>query len=139
MLSSMFNYFMNSLLILILTVTTSNGLRCYVDLAVTKSISIECGFSSGCVKIYIDTEEMMLRKQAEEGINTLPERYLGNPVLRRGCFVLAVPDRCYTAKNGISYCWCSGKDLCNSARSNYCFQFIPNFFLILFWIIVLFR
>ena len=57
-----------------------------------------------------------------------------------GCFVLAVPDRCYTAKNGISYCWCSGKDLCNSARSNYCFQFIPNFFLILlFWIIVLFR
>ena len=50
--------------------------------------SIECGFSSGCVKIYIDTEEMMLRKQAEEGINTLPERYLGNPVLRRGLFAI---------------------------------------------------
>ena len=24
---------------------------------------------------------------------TLPERYKGNPILMRGCFVLAVPDR----------------------------------------------
>ena len=46
---------------------------------------------------------------------TLPPRYQGDPVLLRGCFVLAVPDRCYMAKNGLSYCWCSQKDLCNSA------------------------
>lgn len=45
----------------------------------------------------------------------LPPQYQHNPVLIRGCFVLKVPDRCYTAKNGLSYCWCSTKDLCNSA------------------------
>ena len=42
---------------------------------------------------------------------------MNDPVLVRGCFVLKVPDRCYTAKNGLSYCWCSTKDLCNSATS----------------------
>ena len=47
----------------------------------------------------------------------LPEAYLNDPVLVRGCFVLKVPDRCYTANNGLSYCWCSTKDLCNSATS----------------------
>ena len=86
---------------------------------------MECGLNTGCVKIYINTEEMMMRRHAEygygygfpppEGVPPLPDRYLGNPVLRRGCFVLAVPDRCYTAQNGLSYCWCSQKDLCNSA------------------------
>ena len=45
----------------------------------------------------------------------LPPKYQHNPVLIRGCFVLKVPDRCYTATNGLSYCWCSTKDLCNSA------------------------
>ncbi len=39
-----------------------------------------------------------------------------NPVLMRGCFILAVPDRCYNANNGLSYCWCSTKDLCNAAE-----------------------
>ena len=47
----------------------------------------------------------------------LPPEYKNNPVLVRGCFVLKVPDRCYTANNGLSYCWCSTKDLCNSATS----------------------
>lgn len=106
-------------------ITVSYGLRCYTDVAATKSLSVECGLNTGCVKIYIDTEEMMLKRQSDmgfgygftppEGIPPLPDRYLGNPVLRRGCFVLAVPDRCYTAQNGLSYCWCSQKDLCNSA------------------------
>ena len=109
------------------SITASVGLRCYTDTAATKSRSVECGLNTGCVKIYIDTEEMMLRRQAEygygygfpppEGVPPLPDRYLGNPVLRRGCFVLAVPDRCYTAQNGLSYCWCSQKDLCNSSPS----------------------
>ena len=45
----------------------------------------------------------------------LPPQYQNNPVLMRGCFVLKVPDHCYTAKNGLSYCWCSQKDLCNAA------------------------
>ncbi len=103
----------------------AHGLRCYTDVGATKSLSVECGLNTGCVKIYIDSEEMMLRRQAQygfgygypppEGVPPLPDRYMNNPVLRRGCFVIAVPDRCYTAKNGLSYCWCSQKDLCNEA------------------------
>ena len=106
-----------------------NGLRCYTDIGATKSSSVECGLNTGCVKVYIDTEEMQLRKQAEygygygfnkaEGVPPLPERYLGDPVLKRGCFVLAVPDRCYNARDGKSYCWCSQKDLCNSANKQH--------------------
>lgn len=111
-------------LLLFNSVLFVQGLRCYTDIGAAKSHSVECGLNTGCVKIYVDTEEMMLRRQAEygygygfpppEGVPPLPERYMGNPVLRRGCFVLAVPDRCYTAQNGLSYCWCSQKDLCNS-------------------------
>lgn len=107
--------------------TMVDSLRCYTDIDATKSLSVECGLNTGCVKIYVDTEEMMLRRQAEygygygfkppEGVPPLPQRYMGNPVLRRGCFVLAVPDRCYTAINGLSYCWCSQKDLCNLAST----------------------
>jgi len=110
-------------------ISATYGLRCYTDVAATKSLSVECGLNTGCVKIYIDTEEMMLKRQSDlgfgygftppEGIPPLPDRYLGNPVLRRGCFVLAVPDRCYTAQNGLSYCWCSQKDLCNSAMPTF--------------------
>ena len=112
--------------------TMVDSLRCYTDTDATKSLSVECGLNTGCVKIYVDTEEMMLRRQAEygygygfpppEGVPDLPERYKGNPVLRRGCFVLAVPDRCYTANNGLTYCWCSTKDLCNLAIGSGLFQ-----------------
>ena len=106
-----------------------HGLRCYTDIPATKSMSVECGLNTGCVKIYVDTEAMLMRRQAEygygfgfpapEGVPPLPEKYMGNPVLRRGCFVLAVPDRCYMANNGLTYCWCSTKDLCNAATSNF--------------------
>ena len=48
----------------------------------------------------------------------LQPQYQNNPVVLRGCFVLKVPDRCYSAKNGLSYCWCSTKDLCNSATAH---------------------
>ena len=117
-----------------LTLTLSpccQGLRCYTDVKGTKSASVECGLNTGCVKIYIDSEEMLYRKQQEYGYGygyqpgagepgsvSLPDRYLNDPVLLRGCFVLAVPDRCYMAKNGLSYCWCSQKDLCNSAMAS---------------------
>jgi len=120
---------------------------------------VECGLNTGCVKIYVDSEEMSLRyhkiyfstlttskiifslanpllsnkdlkflnisrKNQQYGYayptgegggsQALPEKYLDNPILLRGCFVLAVPDRCYTANNGLTYCWCSTKDLCTS-------------------------
>jgi hypothetical protein len=100
-------------------------LRCYTDISATKSYSTECGLNTGCVKIYIDSEDMLYRKQTEKGYGygykpdyQLPPQYRNNPVLVRGCFVLKVPDRCYTAKNGLSYCWCSTKDLCNSATAH---------------------
>nr|XP_040564205.1 uncharacterized protein LOC121114335 [Lepeophtheirus salmonis]XP_040564206.1 uncharacterized protein LOC121114335 [Lepeophtheirus salmonis] len=101
-----------------------SGLRCYTDIKATKSMSVECGLNTGCVKIYIDSEEMMMRRQRKfgvppgaDGYPELPLEYQNNPVMLRGCFVLAVPDRCYTAKSGLSYCWCSTKDLCNGGGS----------------------
>ena len=112
---------MESLLLLFL-LPFAGGLRCYTTKEATKSNSVECGLNTGCVKIYIDSEEMLMRKQKEYGVNfvgelpTLPEAYQNNPVLMRGCFILAVPDRCYNANNGLSYCWCSTKDLCNGAQ-----------------------
>lgn len=34
-------------------ISASYGLRCYTDVAATKSLSVECGLNTGCVKIYI--------------------------------------------------------------------------------------
>jgi hypothetical protein len=100
------------------------ALRCFTDITASKSTSQECGLNTGCVKIYIDSEDMLYRKQTDMGFGygykpdyELPPQFMNDPVLIRGCFVLKVPDRCYTAKNGLSYCWCSTKDLCNSATS----------------------
>ena len=56
--------------------------------------------NTGCVKIYIDSEELLLRRNQQYGyayptgegpVPTLPEKYMDNPILLRGCFVLAVP------------------------------------------------
>ncbi|XP_059099599.1 uncharacterized protein LOC131893561 [Tigriopus californicus] len=98
------------------------ALRCYTDIDATKGYSVECGLSTGCVKIYIDSEEMLMKQQRNYGyppgfgqMPTLPPHLEGDPVLLRGCFVLAVPDKCYNAKNGLSYCWCSSRDLCNGS------------------------
>ena len=43
------------------------ALRCYTDVSATKSNSMECGLNTGCVKIYIDSEDMLYRKQTEKG------------------------------------------------------------------------
>jgi hypothetical protein len=40
-----------------------SGLRCYTTKEATKGNSVECGLNAGCVKIYIDSEEMLMRKQ----------------------------------------------------------------------------
>jgi len=110
------------------------GLRCYTDITASKSNSQECGLNTGCVKIYIDSEDMLYRKQTDMGFGygykpdyQLPPHFQNNPVIVRGCFVLKVPDRCYTAKNGLSYCWCSTKDLCNSAPSAYKMSLVSNY------------
>ena len=88
-------------LILIFLASICSGLRCFTDVKAQKSKAVECGFSSGCVKIFISRANQPIQ------------------VIRRDCFVLAVPDRCYQATNGLSYCWCSKKDLCNLANSTY--------------------
>jgi len=72
------------LLLIIVLCQLASGLRCYTDISAAKSRSVECGLNTGCVKIYIDTEEMMLRRQAEygygygfpppEGVPPLPDR-----------------------------------------------------------------
>ena len=31
-------------------------------------------------------------------------------------FLTRLSDRCYTANNGLTYCWCSTKDLCNDGN-----------------------
>ena len=141
------------------------GLRCYTDITASKSNSQECGLNTGCVKIYIDSEDMLYRKQTDMGFGygykpgmtyiivskflciqyndfvvivlftilfisidyQLPPHFQNNPVIVRGCFVLKVPDRCYTAKNGLSYCWCSTKDLCNSAPSAHKMSLVSNY------------
>ena len=43
------------------------GLRCYTDITASKSNSQECGLNTGCVKIFIDSEEMLYRKQTDMG------------------------------------------------------------------------
>ena len=71
-------------LLLFNSVLFVHGLRCYTDVAGTKSLSVECGLNTGCVKIYVDTESMLMRRQAEfgygfgfpapEGVPPLPEK-----------------------------------------------------------------
>ena len=111
------------LLYILLGWGAADAKRCYTDVAATKSDSVECGPNAGCVKIYIDSEEMLLNRQRNYDYHfdlnnrpQLPKIYQNNPVLMRGCFVLKVPDRCYNSRDGLSYCWCD-KDLCNSGRS----------------------
>ena len=43
------------------------ALRCYTDKSATKSYSQECGLNTGCVKIYIDSQDMLYRKQLDMG------------------------------------------------------------------------
>ena len=40
-------------------------------------------------------------------------------ILFSGCFLVAVPDSCYdSSHDGLSYCWCSHTDLCNTSPHN---------------------
>merc|ERR1719244_1621900 len=87
-------------------------IRCYTDLEASQASSLECGMSTGCVKIY---------KKAYEYDHLgefIPEHRRGPDIqLFRGCFIIQAPDICFTSRDGLSYCWCSSKDLCNSTWS----------------------
>jgi len=88
-------------------------LRCYTDLASTKSTSVECGMNTGCVKIYKKPRDTDSRGKY------IPKHKRGPDVeLFKGCFIVALRgDVCFDSKSGpkLTYCWCSQKDLCNSA------------------------
>lgn len=67
------NFFLKKLFILLTMINMIQfpsgtlALRCYTDKEAAKSNSMECGLNTGCVKIYIDSEDMLLRKQTEKG------------------------------------------------------------------------
>ena len=42
-------------------------MRCYTDTKVTKSASLECGLPTGCIKIFIDSDMMLYKKQQNYG------------------------------------------------------------------------
>ena len=57
---------------------------------------IDCGKNSGCLKIFYNSSD---------GVQ-----------IKRDCFLLKVPDLCYTKENGLKYCWCMWEDFCNSSN-----------------------
>ena len=68
------NYFIKKKWLVLLTMINmiqfpsgTLGLRCYTDITASKSNSQECGLNTGCVKIYIDSEDMLSRKQMDMG------------------------------------------------------------------------
>ena len=40
-------------------------------------------------------------------------------VLKRGCFILRVPDRCFEAEDKLTYCWCMWNDFCNHSNQQH--------------------
>jgi len=92
-----------------------SGLRCYTDVEATKGLSVECGMSTGCLKIY--------KKAATFNHNGefIPTHRRGPDIdLFRGCFLVATADTCYdSSSTHLSYCWCSHTDLCNGAPATF--------------------
>eukprot|EP00090_Calanus_glacialis_P047448 TRINITY_DN9866_c0_g1_i2.p1 TRINITY_DN9866_c0_g1~~TRINITY_DN9866_c0_g1_i2.p1 ORF type:complete len:133 (-),score=13.95 TRINITY_DN9866_c0_g1_i2:12-410(-) len=107
------NWRMNLVMMMTLTFTAwkSKALRCYTDLDATRSGSLECGMATGCVKILKKAYEL------DHLGKFIPKNKRGEDVdLFRGCFLIAAPDVCFDAKDGLTYCWCSSGDLCNDAN-----------------------
>ena len=73
----------------------------------------QCGTASSCVKISRPTNMF------DDWGRFVPRDQRRPPeTLFRGCFVLDLKqDICHNARDGLRYCWCSSKDLCNSSTS----------------------
>jgi len=106
--------FFLSFTILLVFIKNTLPLRCYTDIAATKSLSVECGMSTGCLKIYKKAA------QFDSGGEFIPPIKRGPDIqLFRGCFLVATTDTCYdSSSTGLSYCWCSHSDLCNPSTRN---------------------
>jgi len=99
----------------ILFLPTAFPLRCYTDIPATKSLSVECGMNTGCLKIFKKAAQF-----DEDNTFIPPHRRGEDTQLFRGCFLVAVPDSCYDSiHDGLSYCWCSHTDLCNNSSINF--------------------
>jgi len=69
--------------------------------------------ATGCVKIVKSAKEF----DPSTG-KFIPEEKRAKSVdLFKGCFLISAPDVCFDAKDGLTYCWCSSNDLCNSVRA----------------------
>merc|ERR1712062_144866 len=115
------------LLLTLLSFQPTQPLRCYTDLASTKSASVECGMNTGCVKIYKKPRDTDSRGKY------IPKHKRGPDVeVFKGCFIVALRgDICFDSKSGakLTYCWCSQKDLCNSAQTEH--LAIPTLFFLI--------
>ena len=123
---------MRRLLVLIAAfIGICSGLRCWVDHQATESV--DCGPHSGCIKVAeknitnlgtkswygIQVDHKVWKSVKKSHIQVFLFRF-GHPitvhietVLKRDCFVLRVPDRCFEADNNLTYCWCMWNDFCN--------------------------
>ncbi len=130
-------------LLLLLLVRMSCSTRCYTDIAASKANSTECGHGTGCIKVYIDSEEYLMRmhhqtrdyypgigggggpssRRGGGGVGggggeigrlpQLPPRLRNNPVVLRGCFALQVAADRCYLARD-GYSYCwCDKDLCN--------------------------
>ena len=49
-----------------------------------------------------------------ELIKNWPSVHINNKKNIPGCFLISTADTCFDAANGLTYCWCSSKDLCKT-------------------------
>jgi hypothetical protein len=98
-------------IIFILSITSTEAIRCYTNLE--ESRSLECGMATGCVKIVKRAKEF----DPSTGKFVPEEKRAKSVDLFKGCFLISAPDVCFDAKDGLTYCWCSSNDLCNSVTT----------------------
>jgi len=95
-------------LVICISINITNSIRCYTNLE--ESRSLECGMATGCVKIvkksseFDSTGKFIPKEKRSESVD-----------LFKGCFLISTPDVCHKAKDGLTYCWCSSNDLCNTS------------------------
>lgn len=99
------------LVIIVCNIHVLDSIRCYINLE--ESRSLECGMATGCVKIVKRAPEF----DPATGKFIPEEKRVASVDLFKGCFLISAPDVCFEAKDGLTYCWCSSSDLCNSAPS----------------------
>ena len=91
-----------------------------------QSLSVECGMSTGCLKIYKKADQFdrdgafIPPHKRTQDLQLFRGEFCPYPCLVpdsdsvAGCFLVSTADTCHdSSNNGLSYCWCSHTDLCN--------------------------